>query len=306
MKKIFLIIILLIGVGYFLLPTKKTLLVTQKIYTTNNIAFKVLIQKGGWEKWWPNYKKTKKSDIYFYKGFSFEITHRTNSAINILIKSETNTESVITFNNLEDGLIKVNWVAQILYPKNPIKRMIANNQPEKITVAITGLLKHLKLYLENEDKVYGIPIRLGKITDTVMLATKLVLPYYPSNKQVYESIAQLKKQIKNQNAQQTNVEMLNITAIDKKNFQVTIAIPINKTIKPSAKTFINKMIVGNVLVSQVKGGRKTIENAFVQMKNYCNAHKLTSPAMPFQILLTNRMLQPDSTKWLTKINYPIY
>ena len=299
-------IILLLSLVYFLLPTNKILLINQKIYANDSRIFNVLNQKGGWEKWWPNHKRNKKNDIYFYKDFSFEITNRTNSVVNVLLKNRISTKSEIIFTNLDEGLTSVKWVANYLYPKNPIERIYANNEPKKIEVAIIELLQYLKKYSENEDKVYGIPIRFSKISDTVMLATKTILPYYPTTQQVYESIAQLKQQILKQNVQQTNLVMLNITAIDKINYQVIIAIPINKIIKPSGNTFINKMILGNVLVSQVKGGQKTIENAFVQMKNYCNAHKLTSPAMPFQLLITNRSLEPDTTKWITKINYPIY
>ena len=31
---------------------------------------------------------------------------------------------------------------------------------------------------------------------------------------------------------------------------------------------------------------------------------LSSPAIPFESLVTNRMQEPDTSKWVTKIYYP--
>jgi hypothetical protein len=41
------------------------------------------------------------------------------------------------------------------------------------------------------------------------------------------------------------------------------------------------------------------------MKAYMKDFKLTSPAMPFELLVTNRANEPDTSKWVTKIYYPI-
>jgi hypothetical protein len=66
------------------------------------------------------------------------------------------------------------------------------------------------------------------------------------------------------------------------------------------------MIAGNILVAEVKGGPYTVTNAFNSLHDYVTDHDLQSPAIPFQSLITNRLQQPDSTKWITKIYYPIY
>ena len=42
-----------------------------------------------------------------------------------------------------------------------------------------------------------------------------------------------------------------------------------------------------------------------QMEQYVSDHKYVRIAIPFQSLVTDRMNEPDSSKWITKIYYPI-
>jgi hypothetical protein len=42
------------------------------------------------------------------------------------------------------------------------------------------------------------------------------------------------------------------------------------------------------------------------MKNYVEDNKKTSPAIPYQSLITNRLTETDTTKWVTKLYYPVF
>jgi hypothetical protein len=42
------------------------------------------------------------------------------------------------------------------------------------------------------------------------------------------------------------------------------------------------------------------------MENYARDHKKQSPAIPYQLLVTNRLTEADTTKWITQINYPVF
>jgi len=101
--------------------------------------------------------------------------------------------------------------------------------------------------------------------------------------------------------------MLNVTEINEYQYQITVALPINKTIPTEGTTTINKMPKGdNLLVMDVKGGQNTINNALSQLKIYMKDHRLVSPAMPYQSLITDRSVEKDTSKWVTKIYYPIF
>jgi len=101
--------------------------------------------------------------------------------------------------------------------------------------------------------------------------------------------------------------MLNITKVSPASYQVSMALPVDKMISTDKGTFINKMVAGgNLLVTDVKGGPNTIADALGQIKQYMKDHKLISPAMPFESLVTDRVAERDTSKWVTKIYYPIF
>jgi len=66
------------------------------------------------------------------------------------------------------------------------------------------------------------------------------------------------------------------------------------------------MIRGNILVAEIKGGIYSVNEAERQLVNYANDYKKISPAIPFQSLVTNRQLEPDTSKWVTRLYYPIF
>jgi hypothetical protein len=43
-----------------------------------------------------------------------------------------------------------------------------------------------------------------------------------------------------------------------------------------------------------------------QMKNYISDYQRTVMAIPFQSLVTDRRKEADTTKWLTKLYFPIF
>lgn len=87
---------------------------------------------------------------------------------------------------------------------------------------------------------------------------------------------------------------------------VTVAIPINKEIPFTKPIFINTMVDGKLLVTEVKGGQQTIKNALFSFKNYVQDKQFTSPAMPYEMMITDRSAEKDTSKWVTKIYYPVF
>jgi hypothetical protein len=65
------------------------------------------------------------------------------------------------------------------------------------------------------------------------------------------------------------------------------------------------MILGYILVGEVKGGMVTVAAAEKRMADYAFDHQKTAPAIPFQSLITDRMQEKDTGKWITRIYYPV-
>jgi hypothetical protein len=100
--------------------------------------------------------------------------------------------------------------------------------------------------------------------------------------------------------------MLNMKQVDSSYYEVMTAIAVDREL-PTTNHFAAKFMLkgGNILEAEIKGGPYTIENAFNVLEIYRSDHNYTSPAIPFQLLMTDRVKEPDTTKWITKLYYPI-
>ena len=62
---------------------------------------------------------------------------------------------------------------------------------------------------------------------------------------------------------------------------------------------------GNILVTDVKGGPYNIAKAFEAVEKYTEDHNRMAPAIHFQSLVTDRRQERDTSKWITRIYWPV-
>jgi hypothetical protein len=58
------------------------------------------------------------------------------------------------------------------------------------------------------------------------------------------------------------------------------------------------------LKTEVTGGPFAINSGHIAIGNYMNDRFLSAPAIPFEILVTDRRQEPDTAKWKTTIFHP--
>ncbi|MFD0764104.1 hypothetical protein ACFQZI_04530 [Mucilaginibacter lutimaris] len=300
------LLVILIGI-YFIIP--------QKIVTTHNVEVgtidlnvaKFLVYKKTWSKWWPGQHNSSQPDLYTYNGIEFLLQKNTNAQIDVVIDPKgINLPGTITYLATSDDVCKVTWVTETLSQLNPVSRVTEYLKIKSATKNIDAILARFKSFMQQDSNIYGITVVAEKIKFPIVVAKTTNTSTYPTVKTVYSLIADLKKQVQQQQALELDSPMLNIHQMEK-GFQVMVAIPINKLITPAKGSVINKLPKGgNLLSARVKGGFKTVNDAFTQLKNFQTDKGLKSPAMPYASLLTNRLAEPDSGKWITKIYYPSY
>jgi len=293
---------------YFIIPQRIT--TTRSIQTdANDInVSKFLVNKKPWLKWWPGEHKAGDSTFFSYKGVNYILQKNTNSDIQVLVKlNDLELNSTVTYSSAGEGMCTVTWATEKQSSLNPFTRIAQFWKIKMSARDIDEILAHFKTFIQKDTNVYGMAVSLDKIKNPIVLATTANTNEYPTTSIIYKMIDGLRQQVKVQKALQTDSPMLNIYHTDEKSYQVMVALPINKLITPGPNTVINNLVGGgNILHTEVKGGRHTIENAFTQLKKYQDDHGLRSPAMPYELLITNRLAQPDTTKWITKVFYPIY
>jgi hypothetical protein len=118
-------------------------------------------------------------------------------------------------------------------------------------------------------------------------------------------IGSLKDYIRRKGGSEVGAPMLNVSE-EGGSFEAMAAIP-TKTSLPSEERFqLKKMVLGNILMAEVKGGVSRVKRGEAELQHYVADHRKTPAAIPFQSLVTDRQQQPDSTRWITRLFYPVY
>ena len=309
MKKLLLLLFiffaLLITGSYLFFPAKIHFKKTMYAQTSPNSAVKFLLNEKNWHSWWPASIKNPNDSVFPFKDFEYAVNWKMISGDSILIKSKDGfVRSLINVVPISKDSVGFQWDGELQSQVNIFNRIRNYYTQKKLQNNADAILNALKIHLENDEKVYGIRIEHLMVVDTLLISTKKTFTAYPTVEQVYELVNDLKKYIIINAALQTNPPMLHVVQ-DSNLFKTMVAIPINKTVQNSERFIIKKMVAGKILISEIKGGSGNAEAGIKTLESYMDDYHLTSPAISFQSLVTDRQKEKDSSKWVTKIYYPI-
>lgn len=297
---------------YILVPAKINLSQIVSINCTHGAANRYIVNDSTWAKWWPQnaplpFTPQTNRNGFRYKDFTFQPSQRMFDAIEVRIVADDIiiNSKIILIPQLKDS-INIQWLLEYKTGNNPFTRLNRYRQAEKLSRHLNSILTQLKMFLEKPENVYGITVKKTIVKDTLLISTKKVFKAHPSTQDVYSLINKLKTYIQQQGARETGYPMLNIQQKNNGHFETMVAIPVNKVIKEQNDMVQKNLVQGNILVTEVRGGQHNVNNAFSQMENYLTDHHYESPAIPFYSLLTNRLTETDTTKWITRISYPVF
>ncbi|PLW89436.1 hypothetical protein [Mucilaginibacter sp.] len=293
---------------YFIIPEKiKTTNAVQIDASDMNVA-RYLVNKRAWQKWWPGKSNTQDSSLYTYKNMAFTLHDNTNGSMPALISyGNTKAGSSLTYNSIEEGSCMVYWTVEMQTSLNPVKRVQEYLEIKKLGGELQDILRIFKKFMQADSNVYGFTFGIKKIDYEYMMVTATQTTTYPANDVVYKLINQLKNEAGKQHLQQLATPMLNVHQTDENAYQVTVALPVNKPFSANSSIKMEKMVLGgNLLQTSVNGGPGNVKNAFRQLKRYQKDHHLISPAMPYELLVTDRSTHPDTSQWHTTLSWPIF
>lgn len=305
MKKILtgivLSVVFLLAAVYWFIPGKIKMEEKIIIGAALPAVSRELATDSNWNKWWPGKNAfTFNEQGYKPRGNSFNVF-----AIDIYHGADT-TKSRVELILLNNDSIMIIWNAEKLTSNDPFKRFSAYRNTGSTEKNMKTLLEHMKSFMEKRENIYGFPIRKTKVIDSVLISTRRSFDHKPGVEEIDMMIQSLKKYIAENKAVEKNHPMLNVTMIDSNYYEVMTAIAVDKSI-PNTKEFSAKFLLkgGNILEGVLQGGPHTIEKALIEFERYRSDHQHTSPAIPYQLLVTDRTKETDTTKWITKLYYPI-
>lgn len=306
MKKIlmyvFVLTALLLASVYLFIPGQLKVHEAVSIRAAMPGVSRSLSSNENWNRWWPGKSPFTLNDFtYFIEGKIF-------NAIDIGISAGPDSlRSRMDLVFFEADSMTIGWDVTMNAGNNPFKRLTKNRQVKALHQNMQTILESMKAFMEKTENIYGFHVTETKVADSVLISTRRSFRHKPTVQEVDAMIQQLKKYIADNRAEEKNYPMLHVLQADADHYEAMVAIPVDRML-PETKNFAPKFLLkdGNILEAEVKGGPFTIENAFREFENYRSDHKYTSPAIPYQLLVTDRMKESDTTKWITKLYYPVF
>jgi len=298
------VVVVLIGSTYVFIPNTIKLRSGTGIRATGKGIHRMLLDKATVAKWWPG---NTSNDSFYLNDHIYKVENSNITLLHISINGQPRSvTTVLFFISIMIDSTQLEWTGSMVTSYNPVKRFIAYLEAKKINRDMNRILKSINTFYSKPENIYGIEIQKAYVSDSFLIATSGQCKGYPTNQYIYSLIDQLRKYAVRQSAKESGNPMLNVKTNDSINFDVKVAIPTDKLL-PSSGDILQKQMLGrgNILVAEVKGGVGVTLHAYQQLQLFVEDYKYRTPAIPFYSLITDRSMEADSSKWITKIYFPV-
>lgn len=305
------ILLILIGLVYFIIPNKIFIHQTMVLNAKQNAVFRTLSDSKTWGKWWP-VKDNKDTNIvintYNLNNKNYHLADILTSSLLIDVQSKDDRliKTSLDFVAFSRDSVLLNWNTSLPTSNNPIKRIEIYLKATEIKQDLNVLLKFMKAHFSKLENTYGILIEEVPVVDSTLIFISDSSKGYPSTKFIYSLLDKLKNYSTKQGAKQSGHPMLNVYTVDSLSFLVKVALPVNKKLKDEGAIKYKWMLGGGkILISDVTGETSKVDHTIKQLEYYLLDYNRVAPAIPFMSLITDRSKELDSTKWITRIYYPV-
>ncbi len=315
MKKWILILLtflaILLSVIYLSIPSNISITSTASVNTTDVGTERFLIDESKWQLWWndsvANGNRVQEGNTYSLNGYDFTISNKFYKSVEINISRKDlaiNSKLVVLPFTLDSTGLQ--WTCSLPTSNNPLTKVNTYFEAKALKKNMDSILRNMVNFLSKLENVYGIPIVRDRLKDTLYVTAKKMFPIKPTNKDIYGLIANIQNHVTKNGVKQSGSPIFNITVMDSSHFQLMAGIPVNANLKESEGFAMKYMVKGSFMISEVVGGEEAINKASQSLQQYFIDFRRTSMAMNFSMLVTDRILQPDSSKWITKLYRPVY
>jgi hypothetical protein len=155
---VFSFIVLLLICIYVFIPGDVEIAKTEYIRSSADEAYKALNNESNWKKWWPEIGVIKKNntgtELFFYKGYRFELTTQSGNSIELKIISDLSVaDSRIVVNKYNSDSVVVNWRCDIKTGISPGKRVLKFREAKEIKKDMSDILSQLRTFLEEKKNI---------------------------------------------------------------------------------------------------------------------------------------------------------
>jgi hypothetical protein len=261
-------------------------------------AFPLLSNENRWKDWWPGSELREKFRIRRLSYQSIDIVFHEGGQ---LIATQM---SLLPVGSQDSSLL--HWETTLHCGWSPVERLWEYGRARRLGELMDGMLVSASEYFSKKENLYGVPIDVGSTMDTLLIVTRMVKKGLPTNEDIYAQVDKLDQYMRAVNSRQTGAPMVNIVAKEDEPgaYRLMVALPVGTRIEGKGDISFMRLVPGRFLITEVKGGPADVDKALEGLRAYIRDYQLTVMAIPFQSLVTDRR-QQDSTRWVTRIYYPI-
>lgn len=290
---------------YVFIPARLNIVQITPINCTVTGAYRVLSSNDKWQQWWPGQQSN--SNTFNYNNTSFTINKRLNNSLEISIQQDDQMlNSTLHVFPAGGDSASINWACDIATGNNPFKRIKHYRQAVALKNSMDSVLSHFKSFAGKKENIYGISFEIIIFRDSLLLSTKSFQKNYPSVSTVYAQINSLKKYGATHQAKQTGIPLMNLTPLDSTGYQLLTALPVDREVPASTQFFNQNIPLNRFWVIRVHGGMASVDEAIHQFQLYVQDYQRIVMALPFQKLITDRSAEPDTSRWVTDIYFPLF
>lgn len=309
MKKWILILAGVLSLGvvsiYVFFPSTIEVVKQVPVKCNTSGAFKYFRDEKKMRAWWPG----RGDGPLEYGGYRFAVTQLSyfNTDMRISGNGGDLGSRISVFPGVGVDSTVLQWKCKLGGSGGFFDRIRNYRQSQEAGDAMEGLLNAAAAFLSKKENVYGIAIREGTTQDSCLAVTRVELKAYPSSKDMYAVVEQVRAFLRSEGARETGYPMVNVTTVtDSGIYKMMVALPVDRVLRKKGELYGTRLVPGKYLIADVKGGEASVKNALQELQDYIQDYRRTVMAIPFQSLRTERMTEPDTSKWETRIYYPVF
>jgi hypothetical protein len=302
-KSIFaLAVVLLVALagGLLLLPRQVTVSASVAIHTPSAAVRRCLTQKEQWDKWWPHHATGLQ-----YREQNFSADPMNSLLVRVPVQDSVASSLIMPIGVTRDSTI-VTWTTFLPPSANPAQRLRNWMQARRLKGEFRQVLTRLKAFAEKPENLYGFSVKEGRVKDPYLVAIKDSSKTYPSTEAVYAQVERLQAYIRSAGAREAGSPMLHVGTSDSSTYSYMVALPVDRLLPDHGAIKQKRMVLGQILEAEVRGGDYTVRRGMAALQDYVEDYKRQSPAIPYASLTTDRTREPDTTKWITRLYYPVF
>lgn len=291
---------LLAGWIYGWIPSAIRISRETRIANNQHGIYRNLSDTSRWMQWWPG-------KDYSLNGNRYSLDAVTSNALVVGIRhSLFRIPSSVILVSDSTRQTRIQWSAVIPAGWNPVSRVRHYFAAQSLATDIEGLLQSMQQWYADTTHLYDLAIRRERVDDSLLVFIHDSARVFPSTQKVYSMAEELRLYIQQQGAVVTDSPMLNVYTTDSSWFLTRVALPTSKRLPGNTRIRFKWMLGGgNILEADVTGDQSAAQRAMLSVENYMQDHNLQAPAIPYYSLVTHRLAEKDSSKWKTRICYPV-